>query len=131
MRTNGTFIIWGDECAPQVHTLTRDELKGFRERERICGGRESAHWREAMRLTFGRDADGATIAIPAWQDACLELFALEYVGAWQTEVRGIAAALLLGHAVGGDAVKRRPGTGGCAARVPTPEPAPLPTGGAS
>lgn len=124
MTINGTFIVWGDSCAPQVHMLTKEQSRGLAERVALTHGDER-QMMQVMRLTFGPEADGAMVAYAAHDPNQLEWLALNYQGPYQTDVKGIAAALALGQPVGGDA-KGKPDSGpdnGSRDRI-TPRPKP-------
>lgn len=95
MLPKGSFLVFGPTSQPAVHLLTEAEMGEYFERRRLVELRESARGlRECMRLTFG--APDAVYALPAWsQDAMLSV-ASAYEGPFQVELRGIAAAIVLG-----------------------------------
>lgn len=89
-----TFVVGGQFCPPAVHWLDDAAAEAFRVRQAIAGASRKART-HAMRLAFG--VDGADYALPATSRECMERIALEYTGAYETELRGLCAAIATGR----------------------------------
>ena len=110
----GTYVVIGRD-AVQVHMLSRDQTQLLREQLRLSGDKLE-HMQHAYRLAFHMPE--VSEIIPAWYADCLEVNALHYDGPHMVAVKGICAALLLGHAIGPDAANRPPSDSTGGQRVP-------------
>lgn len=119
MLPKGSFLVFGPEAAPTVHLLSEQETQLYYDRDSLVDSAKGR--REVMRVTFNQPM--ATTALPAWSNAAM-LDATHYEGPFQTEVRGIAAAIALGKPFSKDQPNGRDdGSGG--SKVPRK---PKPTG---
>jgi hypothetical protein len=84
----GAFVVFGCTRAPQCVVLDALALRVYADRRRITDAAK------AIRATFGT---GAEYALPAHSKDCMELIALQYVGPYQREVRGMCALIALGE----------------------------------
>lgn len=121
MLPKGSFLVFGPTAQPSVHILTEEAMVQYFERRRLVELRESAKMlRDCMRVTFGQP--DATYALPAWSHDAMMAVASDYTGPFQVELRGIAAAIVLGKpftkdnppgkavddSAGGEKVPRKP-----------------------
>lgn len=106
MITINTFVIFGSETPPAVKLLSDSAKRLFDDRYRVASDSS-----KAVAATFGH---GYEYALPAWSKECMERIALEYVGPFQRELRGLCAAIALGRPFnpdtgdGGDQVEQKP-----------------------
>jgi hypothetical protein len=103
----GTYVVWGPEREPEVHTLDEPSYRRYRNWPARRGA-------VAIAAAFGTGMD---TAIPAWSAGAMELIALNYEGPHQVRVRGLCAAILLGKPYGGPEPGDGP-QGGSKDRVP-------------
>lgn len=90
-RTNlpyGSFVVFGSMRAPQCILLDGHALRIYADRSRVADASK------AITATFGT---GAEYALPAHSVECMELIALQYIGPYQREVRGMCALIALGE----------------------------------
>lgn len=82
-----TFIVVGPVRKPVLRTLTPSRFQLWVDRHCLGGGAAAAS------ATFGA---GFEVAIPAWDKETLMPIAQSYGGAFEVEVRGLAACIVLG-----------------------------------
>jgi hypothetical protein len=114
----GTFLVVRADRAPALEILTQGELVIYSDRSRIAGDDT------ARRATFGASA---VLALPAHSTECMRLMADAYTGAYETEVRGLCAAIALGLPTNDapdyfEAPRDSGGGGGRTVDKPTPAP---------
>lgn len=106
MITVNAFVIFGSETPPAVKLLSDSAKRLFDDRCSVASDRS-----KAVAASFGY---GYEYALPAWSKECMERIALEYVGPFQRELRGLCAAIALGRPFnpdtgdGGDRVEQKP-----------------------
>jgi len=105
----GTFVVFGAERAPEVHSTDTRTQRMLNEREAVSDRLK------AVEYTFGT---GMQYALPAHSLPCMEFIALNYVGPFQRELRGLCAAISLG-----EPFNPEPG-GGLGIKDPNPKPPP-------
>jgi hypothetical protein len=103
-----SFLVWGPDLEPQVHTLCCEQVQRYFETS--LATTDSI----AKQFTFGT---GATTAVPTLLEPMM-LLAEEYEGPHQDRVRFLAACIVLGRPFNADAGSE----GG--QRVPAPKPRP-------
>jgi hypothetical protein len=130
MKILGTYLCISSSRAPEVIALGAHEFGTFNDRMALASKRESDACRvQAYRLAFGFAFD---VAMPCWIDAAMEHIALDYEGAFQAEVRFLAAAIVLGETYGADRNEgKTDGTGGLKVPAVRPKGPMAPKGGAS
>lgn len=129
---NGAYLAFGPDVAPQVHLLSASTQAGYQEAV-VFAQRSSdpdKYVGDVHARYFGNR--GLTSIVPAWSRDAMQLIATEYVGAWQTEVRGLAAAIALGRTFSRDTAPKggHDSEGGTKVPADTPKPPKGPKGGA-
>ena len=124
MLPHGAFVVLRVNSAPSVELLGAGEFALYMDRGRVVGSDK------ARVATFGTDS---VAILPAHSLECMREIAESYLGAYQTEVRGLCAAIALGmptnDAPDYSEARRDPGDGGRTVDRPIPPPRkPTPTG---
>ena len=120
----GAYVVLAETRAPIIALLSAEQCAIYAERERL------ADRERALVATFGH---GTVAALPAHDSACMAMIAEQYHGPWETETRGLCAALALGLPTNDmpDLTELRDGdgpSGGAKVRATVPAPK-APSGG--
>lgn len=83
-------MVIGAQRAPFACLIAAASYAAYQDRISVVG------FDKATRFQFGNDA---VAALPSTAD-CMEFIALNYVGPWQQEVRGLCAKVALGEPIG-------------------------------
>jgi len=98
----GTFLVFGVQCEPQVHTLTLDQHQALNAALTFaCDPRRNDP--DAARHAIYKQAFGCAsqFAVPCWNVDAMAMLANQYRGPHQDMVRNLAACIATDTSYGG------------------------------